>query len=452
MVLPSVLKGAFGVGGSYGRGVMICRSGEHYTGPWGPPALYALEGVSVGFQLGGQATDFVLLVMNPRGARSLLSSKVKLGADASAAAGPKGRTAEGATDVVMSAEILSYSRNKGLFAGISLEGSTLRSDGSANEKLYGQKLTARETLSSTKSPFRLARRSWCRCWIRNRPRTNRIRNRWSNARVPDLAQQTGLASLRFGKGTAPSRAASAPHGEGFSPCGPASAQLPIMTRERKHKDEEHPVRCPWARSDLAIPYHDGEWGVPVHDDRTLFEFLILEGAQAGLSWATILKKREAYRKAFRNFEAAKSRASARSKPRVDGQPGHRAKPPQNRRGGKKRPSISRSPKGVRLLRRLHLAIHRRPPLANPPPHPAGCPGPHPPIRRHEQGLEAPRLHLRRYHHLLRLHAGHGHGERPRRGMFPLQDTGRALAPWSRLNPRRHDSSRILLRARPDRFG
>jgi len=146
VILPSVKKGAFGVGGSYGRGVMVCRSGEHYTGPWGPPALYALEGISIGFQLGGQATDFVLLVMNPKGARSLLSSKVKLGADASAAAGPKGRTAEGATDVVMNAEILSYSRNKGLFAGISLEGSTLRSDGSANEKLYGRKLTAKEII------------------------------------------------------------------------------------------------------------------------------------------------------------------------------------------------------------------------------------------------------------------------------------------------------------------
>jgi lipid-binding SYLF domain-containing protein len=150
IILPSVKKGAFGVGGSYGRGVMICRSGAHYTGPWGPPALYALEGVSIGFQLGGQATDFVLLVMNPKGAESLLSSKVKLGADASAAAGPKGRTAEGATDIVMSAEILSYSRNKGLFAGVSLEGSTLRSDGSANEKLYGKKLDAREIIRQRK--------------------------------------------------------------------------------------------------------------------------------------------------------------------------------------------------------------------------------------------------------------------------------------------------------------
>jgi len=146
VVLPSVKKGAFGIGGSYGRGIMICRSGQNYTGPWGPPALYALEGASIGFQLGGQATDFVLLVMNPAGARSLLSSKVKLGADASAAAGPKGRTAEGATDIVMSAEILSYSRNKGLFAGVSLEGSTLRSDGSANEKLYGQKLSAKDII------------------------------------------------------------------------------------------------------------------------------------------------------------------------------------------------------------------------------------------------------------------------------------------------------------------
>jgi len=150
VVLPSVKKGAFGIGGSYGRGVMICRSGEHYTGPWGAPALYALEGLSVGFQLGGQATDFVLLVMNPSGAKSLLSSKVKLGGDASAAAGPKGRTAEGATDVVMKAEILSYSRNKGLFAGVSLEGSTLRSDGSANEKLYGQKVGAKEIIRDGK--------------------------------------------------------------------------------------------------------------------------------------------------------------------------------------------------------------------------------------------------------------------------------------------------------------
>src|SRR5690348_5190700 len=139
VVLPSVKKGAIGIGGSYGRGVMICRSGQHYTGPWGPPALYALEGLNIGFQLGGQATDFVLLVMNPKGAESLLGSKVKLGADASAAAGPKGRAATGATDIAMRAEILSYSRSRGLFAGISLEGSTLRPDNRATEKLYGRK-------------------------------------------------------------------------------------------------------------------------------------------------------------------------------------------------------------------------------------------------------------------------------------------------------------------------
>ena len=150
VILPSVKKGAFGVGGSFGRGVMICRSGQHYTGPWGAPAMYALEGINVGFQLGGEATDFVLLVMNPKGARSLLSSKVKLGGDASAAAGPKGRSAEAATDVVMNAEILSYSRTKGLFAGISLEGSTLRSDGSANEKLYGRKLSAKDIIRGGK--------------------------------------------------------------------------------------------------------------------------------------------------------------------------------------------------------------------------------------------------------------------------------------------------------------
>ena len=150
IILPSVKKGAFGIGGSYGRGIMVCRGGEHYKGTWGAPALYALEGVSIGFQLGGQATNFVLLVMNPKGAESLLYSKVKLGADASAAAGPKGRTAEGATDIVMEAEILSYSRNKGLFAGISLEGSTLRSDGNANEKLYGKKLSAKDIILERK--------------------------------------------------------------------------------------------------------------------------------------------------------------------------------------------------------------------------------------------------------------------------------------------------------------
>lgn len=150
IVLPSVKKAAFGVGISYGRGVMTCRSGQHYTGPWTAPALYALEGGNIGFQLGGQATDFVILVMNPSGAKSLLSSKVKLGADASAAAGPKGRSADAATDVVMRAEMLSYSRSRGLFAGVSLEGSTLRADNRANKKLYGREVSAKEILREGK--------------------------------------------------------------------------------------------------------------------------------------------------------------------------------------------------------------------------------------------------------------------------------------------------------------
>lgn len=144
IVIPSTLKFAFGVGGDFGRGAITCRTGEHFTGHWSAPAMFALEGANIGFQLGGQATDFVLLVMNPRGAESILSSKVKLGADASAAAGPKGRSAAADTDIVMKAEVLTYSRSRGLFAGISLEGSTLRSDGGANKKLYGRSLDAKE--------------------------------------------------------------------------------------------------------------------------------------------------------------------------------------------------------------------------------------------------------------------------------------------------------------------
>jgi lipid-binding SYLF domain-containing protein len=144
IVIPSVKKLAFGVGASYGRGAMTCRSGEHFTGPWSAPAMYALEGGSIGLQIGGQGTDFVLLVMNPRGAESVLKSKVKLGGDASAAAGPKGRDTEAATDAFMRAEILTYSRARGLFAGVSLEGSTLRQDNRANEKTYGKKVSARE--------------------------------------------------------------------------------------------------------------------------------------------------------------------------------------------------------------------------------------------------------------------------------------------------------------------
>ena len=151
IVIPSVLKFAIGIGGDFGRGAISCRTGEHFTQQWSAPALFALEGANIGFQLGGEATDFVLLVMNPRGADSILSSKVKLGADASAAAGPKGRAAAADTDIVMRAEVLSYSRSRGLFAGISLEGSTLRSDGSANRKLYGQSLSAREIVREGKA-------------------------------------------------------------------------------------------------------------------------------------------------------------------------------------------------------------------------------------------------------------------------------------------------------------
>lgn len=142
IVIPSVLKFAIGISGNIGKGVMTCRTGEHFTGPWSAPAMMRLEGLGIGFQLGGQATDFVILVMNTRGAKSLLKSKVKLGADAAAAAGPKGRDAHAASDVTMRAEMLSYSRSRGLFAGISLEGSTLRQDNGANAKVYGRKIDA----------------------------------------------------------------------------------------------------------------------------------------------------------------------------------------------------------------------------------------------------------------------------------------------------------------------
>jgi lipid-binding SYLF domain-containing protein len=144
VVLPSVIKFAFGFGGSYGRGVMTCRSGEDFKGPWGAPTMMALEGGSFGLQIGGQATDFVLLLMTPRSARAILDSKVKLGGDISAAAGPVGRNLSAETDVTLRAEILSYSRSRGLFAGISLSGSTLRPDNEANKKLYGRNVSARD--------------------------------------------------------------------------------------------------------------------------------------------------------------------------------------------------------------------------------------------------------------------------------------------------------------------
>jgi lipid-binding SYLF domain-containing protein len=146
IVFPSVKKAAFVVGASYGRGVMTCRSGANFRGRWSAPAMFALEGGSFGLQIGGQATDFVLLVMNEQGAKSIMSSKVKLGGDASIAAGPVGRATSAETDVVMKAEILSWSRNRGIFAGISLAGSTVRSDGDANKNLYGKELDAKQII------------------------------------------------------------------------------------------------------------------------------------------------------------------------------------------------------------------------------------------------------------------------------------------------------------------
>ncbi len=149
IVMPSVLKAAFIVGGSYGRGTMVCRTGKDFSGAWGAPAMYALEGGSIGFQIGGEATDFVFLVMNNRGAHSLLQTKVRLGADVSAAAGPVGRSASADTDAYMRSEILSYSRARGIFAGISLEGSTLRPDNGADRNLYGRRVSAAEIVNGS---------------------------------------------------------------------------------------------------------------------------------------------------------------------------------------------------------------------------------------------------------------------------------------------------------------
>jgi SH3 domain-containing YSC84-like protein 1 len=152
VVFPSVLKAAFIVGGSYGRGAMSCRKGENFRGPWGAPTMMALEGGSFGLQIGGEATDFVLLVMNERGARGILASKVKLGGDASVAAGPVGRDSSAESDATLRAEILSYSRARGLFAGVSLEGSTIRPDNGDNARVYGRKVSARDIVLSGKIP------------------------------------------------------------------------------------------------------------------------------------------------------------------------------------------------------------------------------------------------------------------------------------------------------------
>ena len=170
IVIPSMLKVAVGIGGSYGRGAMVCRTGVGYDGPWGAPAMYALDGGSVGLQLGGQASDLVLLVMNDRGVKALLNSKVKLGASATAAAGPKGRDVSASTDATLRAEILSYSRSRGLFAGVSLEGASLRPDNDASEQVYGRRITARTIITGTNISVPASGRRFVDALAKNAPR------------------------------------------------------------------------------------------------------------------------------------------------------------------------------------------------------------------------------------------------------------------------------------------
>ena len=170
VVIPSMTTVAVGVGGSYGRGAMVCRSGKDFSGPWGAPAMYALEGGSFGLQLGAESTDLVLLVMNNRGMDALLNSKVKLGGNASAAAGPKGRSVSASTDATMRAEILSYSRSRGLFAGVSLEGTSLRPDNDASQEIYGRQITARDIVTGTSIAVPAAGRHLVDVLEKNAPR------------------------------------------------------------------------------------------------------------------------------------------------------------------------------------------------------------------------------------------------------------------------------------------
>jgi lipid-binding SYLF domain-containing protein len=144
-VVPSTKKFALGVGGRYGKGVVVCRT-DAGRGAWGPPLMISLGGGSIGFQIGGQAADYVFLIMNPKGIDNLLKSQFTLGADVAVAAGPKGRTAEAATDARMRAEILTYSRTRGVFAGVSLEGAVVSQDDDANRRLYGEKVSPRSLL------------------------------------------------------------------------------------------------------------------------------------------------------------------------------------------------------------------------------------------------------------------------------------------------------------------
>jgi lipid-binding SYLF domain-containing protein len=170
IVIPSMLKVAIGIGGHYGRGAMVCRTGPNFNGPWSAPAMYALDGGSFGFQLGGQATDLVLLVMNERGVNALLNSQVTLGGSASAAAGPKGRDVSASTDATLRAEILSYSRSRGLFAGVSLEGASLRPDNDANTQIYGRRMTAQTIVTGTDIPVPAAGRRFVDVLEKNAPR------------------------------------------------------------------------------------------------------------------------------------------------------------------------------------------------------------------------------------------------------------------------------------------
>ena len=170
IVIPSMVKVALGIGGSYGRGAMVCRTGPGFDGPWSAPAMYALDGGSFGFQLGAQATDLVLLVMNERGVKALLNSQVTLGGSASAAAGPKGRDVSASTDATMRAEILSYSRSRGLFAGVSLEGASLRPDNDASTQVYGQRMTAHTIVTGTDIPVPAAGRRFVDALEKSAPR------------------------------------------------------------------------------------------------------------------------------------------------------------------------------------------------------------------------------------------------------------------------------------------
>ena len=146
VVFPSVKKIAVGIGGSYGRGVMVCRTGEKKDGSWGAPAMYKLDQGSIGVQLGSTATDFVLVVMNERGAEQILNGKTKLGGNAAAAAGPTGAAANGYNADAMKVDVLTYSRTKGLFAGISLEGASMETDDEANKAVYGKPATAKQII------------------------------------------------------------------------------------------------------------------------------------------------------------------------------------------------------------------------------------------------------------------------------------------------------------------